>query len=422
MTNDAECIWVGDSVGGKTTFNFSACTGTVTINLNAGSFSSTGITPQGQSFPTNTGSVASYAGTPYDNISISYGTTISVGIANNNAATLIADSTIGHNDVLVGGTGNDSFTACGGQDIFIGGGGTDSAIFHDASTSYTITNPSSGTIVVTDTAASPTDGTTVLDGDFTSLQFVDKTIAEASSLTSPTTVSAPAAIVQANLDALQTLVTSGRVTSIVFSTVAVAPRRSGDFYDNGYSDLLWQNTDGQAAIWEINGTSVIGGGLVGANPGPSWQVISTGDFYDNGYSDILWQNTDGQAAIWEMNGTSVIGGGLVGPNPGPSWQVIGTGDFYGNGYSDILWQNTSGQAAIWEMNGTNVIGGGLVGANPGPSWQAIGTGDFYGNGHSDILWQNTNGQAVVWEMDGTSVIGGGPVGSNPGPSWHLYAG
>jgi hypothetical protein len=40
----------------------------------------------------------------------------------------------------------------------------------------------------------------------------------------------------------------------------------------------------------------------GANPGPNWQVKGSSDFYDNGYSDILWQNTDGQAAIWEMNG------------------------------------------------------------------------------------------------------------------------
>jgi FG-GAP-like repeat len=191
-----------------------------------------------------------------------------------------------------------------------------------------------------------------------------------------------------------------------------------DFNADGYSDILWQNTGGQAAIWEMHGTNSIGGGLAGANPGPSWQVKGSGDFYDNGHSDILWQNTDGQAAIWEMNGASVIGGGTLATNPGPSWQVIGTGDFYGNGYSDILWQNTDGQAAIWEMNGTNVIGGGLVGADPGSSWQVIGTGDFNGDGKSDILWQNSSsGQVAIWEMDGASALGGGIVG-NPGPSWH----
>jgi hypothetical protein len=134
------------------------------------------------------------------------------------------------------------------------------------------------------------------------------------------------------------------------------------------------------------------------------------------YADILWQNTSGQAAIWEMNGTSIIGGALVGSNPGPSWHIIATGDFNGDGYSDILWQNTSGEVYIWEMNGTTVIGGASLG-NPGPSWHAIGTADFYGNHRSDILWQNTSGEVAIWKMNGTSVIGGASLG-NPGPSWH----
>ena len=53
-----------------------------------------------------------------------------------------------------------------------------------------------------------------------------------------------------------------------------------------------------------------------------------------------------------MNGNTMIGGGPVRPNPGPSWQAIGTGDFNDDGLSDILLQNTSsGQVSIWEMNG-----------------------------------------------------------------------
>jgi Right handed beta helix region/FG-GAP-like repeat len=192
---------------------------------------------------------------------------------------------------------------------------------------------------------------------------------------------------------------------------------TGDFNDDGHSDILWQNTNGQAAIWEMNGTNVISEANVGANPGQSWTAIGTGDFNDDGHSDILWQNTNGQAAIWEMNGTNILSGTIVGANPGPSWKAIGTGDFNDDGHSDILWQNTNGQAAIWEMNGTNILSGTIVGANPGPSWKAIGTGDFNDDGHSDILWQNTNGQAAIWEMNGTNVLSEANVGANPGPSW-----
>jgi hypothetical protein len=51
---------------------------------------------------------------------------------------------------------------------------------------------------------------------------------------------------------------------------------------------LWRNTSGQAAIWEMNGTNVIGGGLAGANPGPSWRGEAESVATSNGdsYSDI----------------------------------------------------------------------------------------------------------------------------------------
>jgi microcystin-dependent protein len=179
------------------------------------------------------------------------------------------------------------------------------------------------------------------------------------------------------------------------------------------ADLLWQNANGQVAIWEMNGTTPIDQQAVGANPGSSWQAIGTGDFNGDGHSDILWQNTNGQAAIWEMNGTTPIDQEAVGFNPGPAWQAIGTGDFNGDGHSDILWQNTNGQVAIWEMNGTTPIAQNVVASNPGPDWKAIGTG----GGGSDILFQNTSGQASIWDMNGTNIVGGGAVSANPGPSW-----
>ena len=90
-------------------------------------------------------------------------------------------------------------------------------------------------------------------------------------------------------------------------------------------------------------------------------MIGAGDFTGNGKSDILWQNTDGQAAIWLMNGATPTSEPLVAQNPGPDWHVVGTGDFNGDGKSDILWQNIDGQAAIWLMNGTTPTTEALVG-------------------------------------------------------------
>jgi hypothetical protein len=191
---------------------------------------------------------------------------------------------------------------------------------------------------------------------------------------------------------------------------------TGDFNDDGHSDILWQNANsGQASIWDMNGSTLIGGGAVSPNPGPSWRAVGTGDFNDDHHSDILWQNAStGQASIWDMNGNTLVGSGPVAHNPGPSWKAIGSGDFNGDGLSDILWQNANGKVSIWEMNGNTLIGGGTVSANPGLAWQAIGTA---GEGSSDILFQNTNGQSAIWDMNGTNVVGGGPISANAGPSW-----
>jgi FG-GAP-like repeat len=196
----------------------------------------------------------------------------------------------------------------------------------------------------------------------------------------------------------------------------------GDFNDDGHSDILWQNVNGQASIWEMNGNNIVAKGPVGDNPGPDWRAVGIGDFNDDGHSDILWQNSDGRASIWEMNGTNVISTSPAGPNPGPTWKAIGTGDFTHDGHSDILWQNTAtGQVSIWEMDGDTRIGGGLVGSDPGPNWTALGTGDFNADGHSDILWRNANGQTAIWELNGTSVTARGTIASNPGLSWNEVA-
>jgi hypothetical protein len=194
---------------------------------------------------------------------------------------------------------------------------------------------------------------------------------------------------------------------------------AGDFYGGNQADILWQNTNGQPAIWVMNGTTPVSEPVVGANPGPSWHIVGTGDFNGDGDADILWQNTNGQPAIWLMNGTTPFSEVTVGANPGPSWHIVGTGDFNGDGDADILWQNTDGQAAIWLMNGTTPFSEVLVGANPGPSWQIVGTGNFNGNGDADILWQNTDGQAAIWLMNGTTPFSEVLVGANPGPSWHI---
>ena len=82
-------------------------------------------------------------------------------------------------------------------------------------------------------------------------------------------------------------------------------------------------TKGKVRQRSVTGDPDRDGGLVGPNCGPSWHVVGAGQF-NNSYtkSDIVWQHDSGQAAAWLMDGTSLVGGGLVGGNPGADWDLI----------------------------------------------------------------------------------------------------
>ncbi len=335
-----------------------------------------------------------------------------------------------NNNILNGGGGNDTLDpetyggGASGSDTLIGGGGIDKAVYYGQDYQYTITDNANGSITIKN-AAGEVDTLWGIE----QLAFGNRTIT-----VSDTAVGAVRADFDgdANSDVLWqnssgqvAIWTMNGLSQYDGSTIGANPgsawhvKGAGDFDGDGMADILWQNDSGQAAVWTMNGFSQTGGAQIGGNPGASWHVVGAGDFDGDGKADILWQNTNGQVAIWTMDGLTQTGGGIVGGNPGPSWHAIAAADFNGDGKADILWQNDSGQAAIWLMDGLTQIGGGQVGGNPGSSWHVKGAGDFNGDGKADILWQNTSGQAAIWTMDGLTQTGGAQVGGNPGTTWHV---
>jgi hypothetical protein len=173
----------------------------------------------------------------------------------------------------------------------------------------------------------------------------------------------------------------------------------------------------------MEGTSVVQGGVLAADPGPQWVVRGIGDFYGDGNNDLLLQNDDGQVAIWDMEGTTIVQGGTVALDPGEAWRVVGTGDFWGDGHTDILWQNTGfydysgGEIDMWDMEGTTVEQGGPDPYAPGSNWHVEGTGNYDGSGISGIVLEDETGHVTVWNMFGQS---GSDVGSqSPGTDWNV---
>jgi hypothetical protein len=207
-------VWIGSAVSGFNCFDFSQCIDAV-IDLTPGTLSSSGTSIAG-SFTEKTGQPPVYIpSTPYQNVGIAYGTTIQIGIASDDAATLYGDATAGHNNLLIGGQrGTDIFVAGGGTDICLANSFINLAEFHDPYADYTVTRTPYNTLIVTDHAANPTDGTMILSGSFSSLEFADQTVA----LTGMTYYFGPlvdsAANLSTQLDAIEYYETAGYIHRI----------------------------------------------------------------------------------------------------------------------------------------------------------------------------------------------------------------
>src|SRR5262249_716158 len=115
------------------------------------------------------------------------------------------------------------------------------------------------------------------------------------------------------------------------STSGIGLDPSGFAVYDGVALFSGFDSSGNQELWEPNGPAA-GTTEIGPVPGTQSMGLFPTDLTAigtaappsqtnfNQHSNILWQSTDGQAAIWEMNGTNVTDIEGVGPNPGLSWQ------------------------------------------------------------------------------------------------------
>ena len=176
----------------------------------------------------------------------------------------------------------------------------------------------------------------------------------------------------------------------------------GDTDADGNADIIWRNTtSGAVAVWLMNGGTLISAGFPGT-ASTAWQIQGVGDLNGDGKADLVWRHTNGSAAVWLLNGTaapSATGSlGVV----SSAYQISGVGDTDADGNADIIWRNTtSGAVAVWLMNGVTMTSAGFPGT-ASTSWQIQGVGDLNGDGRADLVWRHTNGSAAVWLLNGTA--------------------
>jgi hypothetical protein len=201
-------------------------------------------------------------------------------------------------------------------------------------------------------------------------------------------------------------------------TAALKKVADKDFDDDGYADLIWEeSTTGQRLIWLMNkGVPTTSVNLPTVDP--SWHIAGVGDFLGNGQSDLVWERTDGEHLIWILD-AGVPQYAINLPTVGGGWHVVGAGDFDNDGQADLVWENSvTGEREIWLMkNGTPTTAIQLMTVDP--SWHIAGVGDFLGNGQADLVWENSvNGGRVIWLMNnGTSTAAINLLTVDP--SWHI---
>ena len=203
---------------------------------------------------------------------------------------------------------------------------------------------------------------------------------------------------------------------------------------DGTIRLLWDNTDGRVALWNVDaqgGFTIAGYGPYG-EPGSSdnWTAtdLSVGP---DGVTHILWNHSDGRVALWYVNADGTYGlTGVFGPYGEPNssdvWHATGiaTGP---NGVTRILWGHSDGRVTLWYVNADGSYGlSGVYGPysepNSAANWAATSV-SVGPDGVTHILWNHSDGRVILWYVntDGSYGLDGvyGPYGEpNSNDVWH----
>jgi hypothetical protein len=94
----------------------------------------------------------------------------------------------------------------------------------------------------------------------------------------------------------------------------LAVEQSQDFNNDTKVDILWRHTNGNNVAWLMNGVTQTGSQSINSVADPLWKIRGTGDFNQDGQTDILWWNSgSGTVGVWLMNGSVQV-----------DWKVLGT--------------------------------------------------------------------------------------------------
>src|SRR5262249_5921271 len=153
---------------------------------------------------------------------------------------------------------------------------------------------------------------------------------------------------------------------------------------NGQTELFWQGNENgriELGIWQVSGTTLVGGAIPPGAAALPWHVATLGNFFGDGNTDPLWANAStGQFGGWQMSGDQLVSAPLSTTTIPTGWNIVSVGNFFGTGRDALLLQSPTGQLQSWSLNGATVTQQVTVGGC-GPDWRFAGVGSFQGDGN-----------------------------------------
>lgn len=199
-----------------------------------------------------------------------------------------------------------------------------------------------------------------------------------------------------------------------------------DLNKDGHPDILWQHDAGYVAYWYMWGETQISGELLTATPlsDLGWRIVASGDLDGDGFTDILWQHTDGRVGVWYMHGVRYRFGEVVADLDDQQWRVAGAADVNGDRRLDLVWHHAvRGDVAVWFMNNRALLDGVAVNSsNPDLDWRIVSVADLDRDGAPDFVWQNrSTGELGAWMMDGAALRHGLMLNPSvvPNTTWRI---
>ena len=178
-----------------------------------------------------------------------------------------------------------------------------------------------------------------------------------------------------------------------------------DFSGDSQPDILFQRTNRSLAVACLNGTNISATiNLRGGTPAAlGWKAVACADFDGDQKADILFQHDAGALALWQMNGTNLVGTMAIrkGISPGKVWRFVACKDVNHDGHVDILFQNSGNSSiASWKMLGTQYVMGGYIQSGNASGWRVLGSLE----NEDLVVLEVRSGQLYSW--DGQSSIVG----------------